>query len=191
MIVYLKHIDEQLFLALNGYHNEWMDTLMFWASNKYTWIPLYLFSFILIIKKHKFKTIAVVVTIFLLIAVADQLSVLLFKEIFQRLRPCHEPSLEGLVHLVKNKCGGQYGFISSHATNSFALAVFIIGLIGQQSKILVGLMVFYALINCYSRVYLGVHYPGDVLAGAIFGSLVGYLFLKTYLYLDKKYLKNQ
>jgi undecaprenyl-diphosphatase len=116
--------------------------------------------------------------IVVVITLTDQTSVHLFKNVVQRLRPCHETSLEGLVHLVNNKCGGQFGFISSHAANSFGVAVLVSLWLRKWGYTAV--MLSWAMLIAYSRVYLGVHYPGDVIAGAIWGA--GCAWLVFYLY---------
>ena len=115
-----------------------------------------------------------------MILVSDQLSNLA-KETFQRLRPSHEPGL--MVHLVNAYKGGEYGFYSGHATNNFSIAVFMIVLAGKRFKWIWMIALPYALLISYTRVYLGVHFPGDILAGAIMGSLIGYLFGRLTLYL--------
>ena len=185
MIETLKHWDTNLFLALNGSHNNLFDFLMFWISNKLIWIPLYLFFLFLLIKNYKWKTAGIFVSVIILIALNDQLSVHLFKDVFQRLRPCHEPQLEGIVHLVKNKCGGQFGFISSHASNSFALAFFLIPFLGKHYSYFTVLVLLWATVIGYSRIYLGVHYPGDVIVGAAFGSVISIIVYKLYDWVNK------
>jgi undecaprenyl-diphosphatase len=110
--------------------------------------------------------------ILVMITLTDQLSTLM-KNTTERLRPCHEPALDGLVHLVNNKCGGQFGFVSSHAANTVALAFFIIMMLPRGYKNLRLELIAFALINIYSRVYLGAHYPLDVLCGAFLGYLIG------------------
>ena len=169
----LKYWDTQLFLLLNGKHNGFWDFVMFWASEKLIWIPLYLFFVFLVYRYYKRKTIWVLLATVVVIAMSDLVSVHLFKNVFMRLRPCHEPQLEGLVHLVKDKCGGQFGFISSHATNHFAIASFLSMLLGNKIKYFTFLILLWAGIISYSRIYLGVHYPGDVLGGVIIGSVIG------------------
>lgn len=186
MIEILIQLDTELFLALNGAHNSFFDFLMFWASNKFIWIPLYLFFQYLLFKNYKWESIGIFVSIIVLITLSDQLSVHLFKDVFQRLRPCHEPELQGVVHLINGKCGGQFGFISSHATNTFALAVFLIQFLGKRYRYFTALILLWAVLIGYSRIYLGVHYPGDVLVGAAFGSLLGYAVCQLYSWIRKR-----
>ena len=90
-----------------------------------------------------------------------------------RFRPCHEPSLEGLVHIVRGRCGGRFGFVSSHAANTFALATFVTAVLKDRYRYMVAIMFTYAILNGYSRVYLGVHYPGDVIFGSLLGAGIG------------------
>ncbi|PKP35587.1 MAG: phosphatase PAP2 family protein [Bacteroidetes bacterium HGW-Bacteroidetes-17] len=186
MIEAIKNLDTELFLAINGSHNSIFDFLMFWASNKLIWIPLYLFFLYLLIKNYKWKTVGIFLSVIVLIVLSDQGSVHLFKNVFLRLRPCHEPQLEGLVHLVHGKCGGQFGFISSHAANTFGLAVFLIQFLGKKYRYFTVLVLLWALIVSYSRIYLGVHYPGDVIFGAAFGSMLGFLVFFLYKKLSSR-----
>lgn len=173
----LNNWDTELFLSLNSAHSNFWDFVMWWASDKYIWIPLYIFFLYLFWKKYKGKVWIVLVFAALLVFLSDQISVHLFKDVFQRLRPCHEPALDGLVHIVNGKCGGQFGFYSSHASNIFAVAIFVITLIKRSSLIIP--ILAWALLVAYSRIYLGVHYPGDVLAGAAAGSILG-IFLASF-----------
>ena len=169
---FLKNIDTELFLFLNGLHNSFFDFLMYWLSNKLIWIPVYLFIIYSIIKKFKPKK-GIIITLLLIVAIiiSDQVSVHFFKNIFQRYRPCHNLDIKNLVHLVHNRCGGQYGFISSHASNFFTLAT-LVSLIFKQKQISF-LMFFWAITVSYSRIYLGVHYPSDILGGALLGVIIG------------------
>ena len=170
----LNKWDTELFLAINGAHSSFWDTVMWWASDKYIWIPLYALFLYLLWRTYKQKIWVVMLFAALLVFLSDQISVHLFKDVFQRFRPCHEPALDGMVHLVNNKCGGTFGFYSSHASNVFAVAAFVIFLYKRHCPSLyLGILIWVGLV-IYSRVYLGVHYPGDVLAGAIAGSILGW-----------------
>jgi undecaprenyl-diphosphatase len=173
MLEQLKVIDTNLFLAINGAHSPFFDFIMFWASVKWIWIPLYMFFAWLLYRHYGNKSWILIIMAGLAVTISDQTVSHLFKTVFHRLRPCHEPSLEAMVHLVKGQCGGPYGFVSSHASNSFTIAVFISLLLGKKIRYFTLLIVTWALLLCYSRVYLGVHYPGDVIVGAIWGAGIG------------------
>ncbi|MEO6884050.1 MAG: phosphatase PAP2 family protein [Bacteroidia bacterium] len=124
--------------------------------------------------------------IVLAVTLSDQLVVRLFKNVFKRYRPSHNLNIQNIVHIVNGHAGGQYGFISNHASNAFVIVVFISILFRQKNKFLSYLMFAWALLIMYSRVYLGVHYPMDVICGALFGSFIGFLIWKLYFYTDKK-----
>ena len=180
----LEHLDQQLFLFLNSLNSPFWDKVMFVISGKVIWAPLYLGILIYIGIKYKKKFFLILPFIILAVALADQVSVQLFKNLFQRLRPCHEPSLEGMVHLVNGECGGLYGFVSSHASNSFNVALISLMLI-KKRWYTVSIVLWAAIIG-YSRIYLGVHYPGDVVCGSLLGALIGWSMFKLYETADKK-----
>ncbi len=186
MIEFLNKIDTDFLLFLNGLHNSFFDFVMYWISNKYIWIPFYLFLIALIIKNYKKKSVIIILCLVLLIVLTDQISSHLIKNQVQRFRPTHEPSLEGLIHIVNNYRGGKYGFVSSHAANAFGLATFISILFKKKYKYLGFYLFAWAAIVSYSRIYLGVHYPGDVICGGILGFLLGFCVLKIYQYIEKK-----
>lgn len=191
MIETLEQLDQQLFLFLNGLHNPFMDEVMYWISDKYFWFPFYALLIGMIIARKKYEAIPVLIGIGLLVTLADQLSVHMFKEVFERYRPCRpESPIHEMVHIVKGHCGGKYGFISSHATNSFAVAVFLSYVLGPYYRYFTPLIFVWAAMVTYSRVYLGVHYTGDIIGGAIFGSLLGVLVYKLMIEINKKMLKN-
>jgi undecaprenyl-diphosphatase len=168
----LNTLDTRLFLAINGTHCDIMDFVMYWASNKVIWAPFYAFLVYLLVMHYRRQSWILVLMAIVLIVICDQTSVHFFKEVVHRLRPCHEPALQGLVRLPDDKCGGQYGFVSSHAVNSFALAVFIGYFLGKKIRHFLAVMLVWAAIIGYSRIYNGVHYPIDVIAGAAWGSLL-------------------
>jgi undecaprenyl-diphosphatase len=178
----IKDYDRQLFLFVNGYHNDFFDAVMIFSSGKLSWLPLYLILLFIIIKNKGTKTLpAILIAIAAAITLSDQSSVHLFKNVFLRYRPCHNLDIQHLVHVVKG-CGGQYGFVSSHASNSFAMASFIGFLLYDRMKGLLYTLWLWALWVSYSRIYNGVHYPADILAGALLGIIIGYLVFKIYRY---------
>lgn len=179
MIETLNHIDTEVFLFLNSLHNSFFDFLMYWISDKYIWIPMYAVFIFLIIKKYKKRSWLILLLIAATITASDQLTVF-SKNYFERPRPCHQESLDLLVHTVKNVCGGTYGFVSSHAGNSFALAFFLIPFFKDYFKWFGVFIIIWALMVSYSRIYLGVHFPGDVVGGAIIGTIIGLLFSRVY-----------
>jgi undecaprenyl-diphosphatase len=181
-------LDQELFLFLNSLNSPFWDNIMYVISGRVTWIPLYLVILYVLGSKLKRKMFVLIPVIIVAVTLCDQISVHLFKEVFQRLRPCHEPALEGLIHLVRGQCGGQYGFVSSHATNSFNVA--LLSLLFIQKRWFTISILFWAALIGYSRIYLGVHYPGDVIGGALLGSLIGFTTWFTYSYIDRKYLIN-
>jgi undecaprenyl-diphosphatase len=185
----LERLDQQLFLFLNSLNSPFWDKIMAAISSILIWVPLYIAILIYLGFKYRRKFIIIVLFLIIAATLADQLSVHLFKNIFHRLRPCHEPSLDGLVHLVNGKCGGLYGFVSSHATNSFNVALLSLLLIRKRWFTIV--IIFWALTVGYSRIYLGVHYPGDVICGSILGALIGWGIYELYKLTDKKILQHR
>ena len=179
MLETLKDLDTRILLLLNGLHSTPTDYLMLFFSNRPVWIPLYLFLIFLLYKQYGRKFWIPLTGAIVMILLVDQGTVHLFKNVFLRLRPCHEPALEGKLHLLDGVCSGQYGFISSHAANTFALAVYLFGFLrGQRKWLAISLLVWAGIVS-YSRIYLGVHYPGDVICGTIFGASLGYLLRLT------------
>lgn len=188
MLENFLNIDTQLFLYLNSLHNSFFDTVMWEISSKTFWVPFYMVLIFFVFRKYKWYGILALVAVGILITLSDQISVRGFKNVFERLRPCHNSQISDMVHTVNSKCGGKFGFVSSHAANTFALAVFLSLLF---RKLWVGsLLIFWAALVSYSRIYLGVHYPGDILGGAILGTIIAilvyWLFRFSYKKLHKK-----
>ncbi len=148
---------------------------MVFISGKFSWIPLYVFLLYLMIKVLGKNIIYIIPAVVILITISDQGSVLIFKNIFHRLRPCHEDSLKEIAHTVNGACGGKFGFISSHAANTMAISVFVFLFLKSYFPKTAFLIFLFPLIVGYSRVYLGIHYPGDVICGMIFGGFIGYI----------------
>lgn len=126
----------------------------------------------LIAKKWGKQTFIIGIFVGLVFLLGDRISVMAFKDVFQRLRPCHNPEIANFVHLVDG-CGGKFGFVSSHASNSFAFALFIGLLFRKHYRLMLPIMIFWAALVSYSRIYVGVHYPGDILCGGILGTVIG------------------
>lgn len=167
-------LDRSAFLFLNGLHAPWADPLMVGISEMLVWVPLYIMLLYLLQRHYGWRGLAwAVPVIAFMILCSDKGSVVLFKETFQRLRPCHEPLLQGLVHTVNEHCGGRYGFVSSHASNHFAIAAFMTLVLRRKYRYAGLALLGWAALVAYSRIYLGVHYPGDVIVGGIFGLTVG------------------
>jgi undecaprenyl-diphosphatase len=167
-------------------HNGFFDVVMYWFSNKVIWIPLYIYFFFLAFKNVGNKIWLVIIASTLLILLSDQVSVHAFKNIFLRYRPCHNLLIQTKVHLLNGHCGGTYGFVSSHASNTFALAMFLTLLFKDYIKYF-GIFIFaWASIVSYSRIYSGVHYPADVAVGAIVGMGIGVVVFKIYQYTNTR-----
>src|SRR5882724_4109706 len=175
MLKGLQTFDETLFLFLNGKHSPFFDVLMYWASNEFFWIPLYILLFLFLFLRYKKFSWYILICVSLLIASSDQLSSNLIKNLVQRPRPSHVLSLAGRVHLSKAGAGGEYGFVSSHAANSFALALFLVLLLPRGNSAIKYLLIGWALLVSYSRIYNGVHYPGDVLCGILLGGMLAFI----------------
>ncbi len=189
MLEFLTDLDTRIFLFINGIHSEGFDSIMALISGKLTWIPLYLALLIWLIIRFRKESLVLIPAAIILVTLSDQGSVHLFKDIFERFRPCHEPALSGLVHLVNDHCGGSFGFISSHAANTAAIATFTS--LVFRNRYFSWFMAIWVLIVGYSRVYLGVHYPGDMIAGFMFGMLLGWLMYRLAKYSAKKILVQQ
>ncbi len=187
MLETLQQIDTTLFRWINGHHNAVLDWVMWVMSQHWCWaIVLTAFFAVVTMRREPRRWWLVLLGVALCFLLADQGSVHLFKNTFCRLRPCH--ALDD-VRMFNTHCGGQYGFVSSHAANAFAIVTFLWLRYRKTCRIGVILMIAWALITSYSRAYLGKHYPGDLLCGALFGIIVGLLIGSVANFFEKKLQK--
>lgn len=176
--------DKQAMIFLNNLGSSTFDPFWILVSEKWFWIPLYVIFLYFLYKNFNKKSLFYILLFVALgITASDQIANI-FKFGFERLRPCHDPSLEGLLREVK--CGGKFGFYSAHSSNSFFVATYLTILLGKKIKQLPYFLFVWATIVAYSRVYLGMHFPGDIIVGAIMGILLA-LFFGT---LAKKVIKK-
>ena len=190
MLQTLIDLDKEIFLALNGLHQPWLDNFMFWVSDTEIWFPLYAIFIGMMIKSFKWDAIWLLLAIALLITLTDQITSGFMKPFFGRFRPTHDPEIGHLVHTVNNYRGGTYGFASSHASNTFGLISFLWLVFKEKYHWFKWLFAWAALV-AYSRIYLGVHYPGDIVVGGLIGIFLGWCIFKTYSWLLIKYGKRQ
>ncbi|HEY1040766.1 MAG TPA: phosphatase PAP2 family protein [Bacteroidia bacterium] len=182
----LKNIDRSLFLKLNGFHNDLLDAVIPVLTYFPTWTPVFLLVLFLLVRKYKKRSLLFLLIVPLMILCSDQGSNLVKKSV-KRYRPTHNTEIGEKVHVVENYRGGQYGFVSGHAANSFALATIVILLLPAMHKGLKLVCILWALLICYTRIYLGVHYPSDLFVGGMIGVLSAVLMYRLFLGLDKKF----
>lgn len=182
---WIKQIDQSLLLFLNSFHNAFWDKAVTLFTSIEIWIPFYLLIVYVIIKTYKRNSIYILILIGLAIAFSDQFSGLI-KHSVERLRPTHDPVLGNLVHNVYNR-GGMYGFFSAHAANTFTLAIISAKLF--KNKAFTILVFIWAMLVSYTRIYVGLHYPGDILTGWVWGFLAGLAFYELMVLVQKKYFQ--
>ena len=186
MLESLLHIDTQLLLLINGWHSPWADTLMWIISAKTTWIPLYLLLIGLLVCRYRQPMpatvkwlnkipacVVMIIVIILAVGVSDFIASGVLKPLVARPRPTRVAELEGILHLVNGYRSGRYGFVSSHAANTMTCALLFSCI--WRNKIATCMLMLWVAANCYSRMYLGVHYPLDILGGIIVGCLVAWI----------------
>ncbi|MGY4384757.1 membrane-associated phospholipid phosphatase [Pedobacter sp. UYP24] len=186
MIESLHQFDVDLFLSIHrGLSNPFFDWLLPMLRNRYFWSPLYLFIVIFCVKEYKRKGWYIIGMLLFTFAIGDLVASRLIKNVVMRIRPCNEFTLTSdIIHRVE--CGNGYSFPSAHATNHFAIAVFLIFVFYDKWKAILPLALAWAFIISFSQVYVGVHYPLDVLAGAILGTLIGFCTSRIYKALESK-----
>jgi undecaprenyl-diphosphatase len=172
----LEQWDRWLFIEINNHQsNSFFDGLMPFLRNSFTWIPLYVFLFFFAVLNFKGRAWWWVVIFLCVVSLTDIVSSRIFKETFERLRPCADPDFIANVRLLLNRCSGGASFTSSHAANHFGMAVFIFITLRAVFKNWVWLALLWAVAVGYAQVYVGVHYPFDILGGAVIGVLFGLL----------------
>lgn len=186
MLENLIQFDTSLFLWLNGKHNTVMDVIMWWISNRFIWSPLYLLFFYLILKKYGKQAWLFILFAVLAVVATDQ-GTNLVKFAVERFRPTNTPDIASLVHVVNGYRGGDYGFFSGHSSNSFMFATFMVMLFRRDYKWVTPLLFCWAVMVAYSRIYLGVHFPLDIICGALYGVMIGMLFSYVAMLIYKKY----
>lgn len=192
MIQSIKFAEYEWFLWLNSFHSNFFDVLMFWITYRFTWIPLYIYVIYFIFVKINGKTWQNLAFILLSVGLADRITSGFMKPYFARLRPCHDPIISNLVHVVGG-CGGQYGFVSSHAANSFALAISFLLILNKndlKTNFLSNLLFAWAIIVSYSRIYVGVHYPTDIIVGSFIGAILPFIIFPFITFIQHKISKT-
>ena len=182
MLERIIEFDHQVTLAINGSNSLFLDGVATAATATITWIPLALVLVYVIVRNNNLRNMLLTfVAVALCVAIADQVASGICKPLFERFRPAQDPSLIHLVDIVNGYRGGRFGFFSSHAANTFSLAMFV-SLLIRNKALTLGLF-SWAILNCWTRLYLGVHFMGDILVGIFFGSFVGavvyFLFCKV------------
>ena len=186
MLDLILEYDHKLFLWLNNLGNESFDWFWMLMTNKLFNFFVYSIALIYLLKKIKIKSLVLMIMFLsILILISDQTSNL-FKNFFERLRPCYDEQISSYMRLVKDSCGGLYSFFSAHASNSFALASFFFFVYYKiiQRKII--LFFVLASLVSYSRVYIGVHYPLDIITGSVFGFVSGFILFKFWIFSLKR-----
>jgi len=187
MIEYLIRIDRQLLVFFNGLHTDFFDPVMYFISAIPPWIPMYVIILFFVFKKQKWYGLITLAALLVLFACTDLISVHGFKNVFHRLRPCHDPVLKDIVYSYKDHCGGLYSFVSSHATNTFGLAWFT-HLYFKNKWFSLWIFSWCSVVSL-SRVYLGVHFPLDIICGAILGSSLAFIVFYSYKFVLNKVQK--
>ena len=195
MLEQLNDIDSKLFLMLNGSDSAYWDAVMWIITKTVTWIPLLLVVVYVILKNCGWRqALLILVSMAIAVVLADQISSSIIKPFVMRWRPTHDVALAGSVDTVFSYTGGRYGFVSSHAANSFALFA-LLSLI-FRSRLMTFWLFVWALITSYSRIYLGVHFPGDIVCGALLGLFIGWVTYRLYYFInsnmstDRMYFSN-
>ena len=173
MFEYINYLDKEITLFINSLSGDTLDIFMIFFSNKYVWIPLYLFIIYKLYLSNNKRYLVHVSVCIIAVLISDFITSSLMKPFFERLRPCHIKDLQGVIDIVSG-CGGKFGFASSHASSTFSLATIVFLISDKKVKYLF----FWSLVIGYSRIYLGVHFFSDVIVGFIVGALTSYVLYR-------------
>ena len=187
MLEELVRLDKELFLFLNNLGTAQWDGFWLFMTNKWSSIPLYLVLAFMTYRAYGFKRLLMALAAIALVVLVTDQTANFFKYGVQRLRPCHDLEISGLMRLVKSSCGGKFGYFSAHAANSFAVALFFSVQLRQKYRYIGWMLAVWALLVAYSRIYIGVHFPLDVLTGMLVGLFYGGLFAKLFSKVVAKY----
>lgn len=190
MLEQLIEWDKELLIFLNSFHTPWLDPVMLLITKTAFWIPLYAFLIYLMFRNFKKETWFILIGATLTIILCDQITSTFMKPFFARLRPSQDPTMAGLLHHVNGYKGGLYGFSSGHAANTIGVALFVWLTLRPVYK-WIGWIFLWAALMTYTRIYLGVHFPGDIIVGATIGLSCGLLGYKLSSYLRKRFKLNQ
>ena len=175
MLEQLLQFDHELFISINrGLSNSFFDWLMPLLRNRYFWTPVYVFLVVFLIKNYGKAGLICILFLLLTFALADFISASVIKQAFERLRPCNEPGFNAEV-ITRVGCGSGFSFPSTHATNHFALAMFLSLIFGKRFRWVSPLVFIWAFSIAFAQVYVGVHFPIDVTIGALLGCMIGYI----------------
>ncbi|MGJ8594066.1 MAG: phosphatase PAP2 family protein [Aquaticitalea sp.] len=186
MIDQILQYDTELFIFLNSLGVKTWDPFWLAYTSKWNWIPFYALLLYLIFRYIGLKPMLITMVIVALMILATDQTTNLFKHGLHRLRPCHLAEIIERMRLVREGCGGQYGFFSGHASNTMAAAIFIGLMLKKKFKYLIYILIFWAMLMAYSRVYIGVHYPLDIVIGMSFGAIMGYVFYRANVFAMQK-----
>lgn len=187
----LAELDTQLFLFLNRLHFDWLDGPMVAITQMWIWIPVYVLLIVWAIRLYGKRNWWFFLSLIILLLCSDQLSSHVCKPLFQRLRPCYNPNLQSLIYLPNGLAGGRFGFVSSHAANTFSVATFLTLIFRKHHPNAAFILYSWAFLSSYSRIYMGYHYPGDIIAGAFLGILVGFLVWKLQQKIEPRLWKSE
>jgi len=185
MLEWIIDIDKKLLLTINSWNTPWLDSIMMALTHTAYWLPFFILIIAAMIYYYRWHSLVILGYLILVIVLADQLSSSLLKPFVGRLRPSHDPELENMLHLVNNYRGGLYGFVSSHAANAFGIATLLFIALRQRIR-WIWIMFIWALLFSYTRMYLGVHYPLDILCGGLLGGVISILLARLGSVMPKK-----